>query len=80
MIISDKAKEYFLKNLNEMNLDTVEIKISTSCCSGGYGIHIGYLNSESNLIINGIKIKFDGDKQIFDELKIDIIGEMITFD
>ena len=80
MIISKKAKEYFLKNLEELNLNTVEFKISNSCCSGGYGIHIGYLNTESDLIVNGIRIKFDGDMDIFNNLKIDLIGEMITFD
>jgi hypothetical protein len=80
MIISDKVKDYFNKNLNELNLNTVEFKISTSCCSGGYGIHIGYLNSDSDLFVNDIRIKFDGDKEIFDTLKIDLIGEMITFD
>ena len=80
MIISDKAKDYFIKNLNELNLNIEENKISTSCCSGGYGIHIGYLNSDSNLFVNDIRIKFDGDKEIFDTLKIDLIGEMLTFD
>ncbi len=80
MQISEKAKNYFLKNLNESNLNTVEIKISTSCCVDGYGIHIAYMNSDSNLFVNGIRIKFVGEEEIFNSLKIDLIGEMIVFD
>ena len=80
MQISEKAKNYFLKNLNESNLNTVEIKISTSCCVDGYGIHIAYMNSDSNLFVNGIRIKFVGEEEIFNGLKIDLIGEMIVFD
>ena len=80
MQISEKAKNYFTKNLNESNLNTVEIKISTSCCVDGYGIHIAYMNSDSNLFVNGIRIKFVGEEEIFNSLKIDLIGEMIVFD
>ncbi len=80
MQISEKAKNYFLKNLNESNLNTVEIKISTSCCVDGYGIHIAYMNSDSNLFVNGVRIKFVGEEEIFNSLKIDLIGEMIVFD
>ncbi len=80
MQISDKAKNYFIKNLNESNLNTVEIKISTSCCVDGYGIHIAYMNSDSNLFVNGIRVKFVGEEEIFNSLKIDLIGEMIVFD
>lgn len=80
MEITKEALEYFKNELNKMNLDTVNINISTSCCAGGYGIHVGYLNSDSNLFIGGIKIKFDGPMEVFDELKIDIKGEMLVFD
>lgn len=80
MTITDKAVEYFKKELNEMNLDTIVVNISTSCCAGGYGIHIGYMNSDSNIIINGLKIKFDGPSDIFSSLKIDVKGEMLIFD
>ncbi|MCR5647748.1 MAG: hypothetical protein K6F81_05640 [Acholeplasmatales bacterium] len=80
MQISEKAKNYLTKNLNESNLNTVEIKISTSCCVDGYGIHIAYMNSDSNLFVNGIRIKFVGEEEIFNSLKIDLIGEMIVFD
>ena len=80
MQISEKAKNYLTKNLNESNLNTVEIKISTSCCVDGYGIHIEYMNSDSNLYVNGIRIKFVGEDEIFNSLKIDLIGEMIVFD
>ena len=80
MEITAEAKEYFLNQLEEMNLNTVEIKISTSCCVDGYGIHIGYLNSDSNLNINGLKIKYEGPSDIFETLKIDVKGEMVIFD
>ena len=77
---SEKAKNYLIKNLNESNLNTVEIKISTSCCVDGYGIHIAYMSSDSNLFVNGIRIKFVGEEEKFNSLKIDLIGEMIVFD
>ena len=79
MKFTENAVKYFKKELNKMNLDTVEIKVSTSCCVDGYGVHVGYLNSNSNLFIDGIKVKYEGPDDVFSTLEIDIKGEMIIF-
>lgn len=81
MKLTNNCIKYLKEELEKLKLNTVELHIMYNCCTPGLSFHIGFINSNDYITIDGINFKIDKsfEKEI-ENLLIDYKNNMFYFD